>query len=134
MNFPMSHHLALLLAAPLPGESAMYHDQAVMAQMLQDRGLPADRILSLHGKLDRPLVLSFLQAAQRQIAGWQEGLLFVHVSCHGFFSGDTPENVRPGLEFLDTGTPHDDYHLFWDEFFDALSPPVNVRLVLLPDL
>lgn len=49
-----------------------------------------DDILCLHGLLDRPLVQAFLQAVSRRVAGWTTGSLFVHVSGHGFFTGDTP--------------------------------------------
>ena len=33
-----SNHLALLIAAPHPGEEAMYRDLTAMAQALPDRG------------------------------------------------------------------------------------------------
>jgi hypothetical protein len=41
----------------------MLPDQAAMTAALLARGLPADRILALHGRLDRPLGTAFLQAA-----------------------------------------------------------------------
>lgn len=71
MNSP--HHLALLIAAPQPGETAMYRDQAAMVAALLARGFAADDILCLHGRLDRPLVLAALQAASRRVAGWTAG-------------------------------------------------------------
>jgi hypothetical protein len=129
-----SRQLALLLALPHHGETAMHRDLIAMTQALQDRGLSTDNILSLHGQVDRALVLSLLRSAHHQMAEWQAGSLFVHVSGHGFFTGDVAENARPGLQFRDTADPHDGYHLFWDEFFDALSLPVGVSLTLLPDL
>lgn len=98
---PQPHHtnrLALLLAAPQPGETAVRRDQAAMTEALLARGLAADQILSLHGPLDRPLVLATLQAAGRRVAGWREGSVFLHVSGHGFFDGDTPETARPALQ------------------------------------
>jgi len=72
--------VALLIAAPPPGETAMHNDLLAMAQALLDRGLPADHIFSLHGQLDRSLVLAFLRVARRRMDGWTAGSLFVHVS------------------------------------------------------
>ncbi|MCX6033141.1 MAG: hypothetical protein NT169_28135 [Chloroflexi bacterium] len=128
------HHLALLIAAPQAGESAMYRDLTAMAQALQGRGFSADQILCLHGRLDRPLVVAFLQAASRRVAAWAVGSVFVHVSGHGFFDGETADETRPGLLFGDTEDATDDDHLFWDGFFAALALPAGVRLTLLPDL
>ena len=128
------NHLALLLAAPQPGETAMRRDQAAMTGALLARGFSADQILCLHGPLDRPLVLATLQAAGRRVAGWREGSVFLHVSGHGFFDGDTPETARPGLLFSESEDVTDDGHLFWDDFFAALALPPGVRLTLLPDL
>ena len=129
-----ANHLALLLAAPQPGETAMLADQTAMTAALLARGLPADRILTLQGQLDRPRVTAFLQAVIRRVAGWRAGSLFVHISGHGFFVGETAETARPGLEFSATGDPTDDYHLLWDDFFAVLDLPAGVQLTLLPDL
>lgn len=93
-----------------------------------------DDILCLHGRLDRPLVLAALQAVSRRVAGWTAGSLFVHVSGHGFFTGDTLETARPGLLFAESDDCGDDSHLFWDDFFAALALPAGVGLTLLPDL
>ena len=112
----------------------MDRDQAAMAQTLLARGFAASEILCLHGRLDRPLVLAFLQAAGRHAAGWTDGSVFLHVSGHGFFAGDTAEEARPGLLFEENDDAADDGHLFWDELFAALALPVGVRLTLLPDL
>ncbi len=128
------NHLALLIAAPQPGETAMRRDQAVMTQALLARGLAADQILSLHDPLDRPRAPAFLHAAGRRVAGRREGALFLHVSGHGFFAGDTPETAWPGLLFAESDDVTDDSHLFWDELFAALALPPSVRLTLLPDL
>lgn len=133
MNQSSSHSLALLLA-PVAGEAAMYNDLVAMTHALQQRGLPADQILALHGDVDRLQVLAFLQAAHRQMAGWNSGSLFVHVTGHGFFQGETAAQARPGLELRNTGDFTDTYHLFWDEFFAALDLPNGVQLTLLPDL
>lgn len=136
-SMPQPHHpnhLALLLAAPQPGETAMRRDQAAMTRALLARGLAADQILSLHDPLDRPRALAFLHAAGRRVAGWREGAVFLHISGHGFFAGDTPETARPGLLFSESEDVTDDGHLFWDDLFAALALPSGVRLTLLPDL
>lgn len=98
-------HLAFLLAAPQPGETAMHRDQLAMAEALLGRGFAADDILCLHGRLDRTLVLAALQAVSRRVAGWTVGSVFVHVSGHGFFTGDTRETARPGLLFRPADLP-----------------------------
>ena len=67
-----TNHLALLIAVPHPGETAMFNDLTAMTQALLARGFSADQILCLHGRLDRPLVIVFLQAASRRVAGWSE--------------------------------------------------------------
>jgi hypothetical protein len=128
------NHLAILIAAPQTGEAAMLRDQAAMVDVLLGRGFSVDEILSLHGRLDRPLVVALLQGASRRAATWTEGSLFVHVSSHGFFAGDTLETARPGLLFAESDDHDDDGHLFWDDFCAALALPAGVGLTLLPDL
>ena len=128
------NHLALLIAAPQPGDETMSRDLAAMAEVLLSRGFSADRILCLYDRLDRPLVIAFLQAASRRVAGWSEGSVFLHVSGHGFFTGDTVEEARPGLLFGDVEDVTDDDHLLWDELFAVLALPAGVKLTLLPDL
>jgi hypothetical protein len=129
-----ANRLALLMTAPHPGETAMYNDLTAMAQALLARGFPADQILCLHGRLDRPLVIAFLHAASRRVAGWSEGSVFLHVSSHGFFTGDAVDDARPGLLFGDSDDMADDDHLFWDELFAVLALPAAARLTFLPDL
>ncbi|MGB4802396.1 MAG: hypothetical protein WBV59_07050 [Anaerolineae bacterium] len=132
MNTP--NHLAFLIAAPHPGETDMLADQAAMTQALLARGFTADEILCLHGRLDRPLMTAFLQAASRRVSGWRAGSIFAHVSGHGFFTGETAEEARPGLLFSESNDVTDDDHLFWEDFFASLALPAGVRLTLLPDL
>jgi hypothetical protein len=129
-----THNLALLIAVPHFGESAMYRDQAAMAQTLLGRGLSADEIISLHGQLDRQVVIAFLQAASRRVSRWMDGAVFLHVSGHGFYDGDMVETARPGLLFSNLEAVQNDDYLFWDEVFTALVLPANVKLTLLPDL
>ena len=136
MNEPnKSHQLAVLIASPIKaGEAAIHNDMTAMSQALQGRGFSTDQILPLHGRLDRPQVVAFLQAASRRVAAATVGSVFVHLSGHGFFHGETADEARPGLLFDDTDNFADDYHLFWDDFFAALALPAGVRLTLLPDL
>lgn len=128
------NHLAILIAAPQPGESAALRDQAAMIDALLARGFSADEILCLHGRMERPLVIAFLQAASRRMATWANGEVFVHVSGHGFLTGETVEEARAGLLFTESDDVNDDGHLFWDDFFAALALPAGVELTLLPDL
>ena len=135
------HQLAILIARPFAGESAMYNDMTAMAQGLVARGFLTDQIFCLHGRLDRPLVLSFVQAASRRVAGWRDGSVFLHVSSHGFVTGKTASEARAGLLLAAPSRSRatqavvaDDDHLFWDDLFAALALPVGVTLTLLPDL
>ncbi|OQB24822.1 MAG: hypothetical protein BWY10_02579 [Chloroflexi bacterium ADurb.Bin180] len=129
-----SNYLALLIAAPQSGEIAMLRDQAAMVDGLLARGLLADQILCLHGRLDRSLVTAFLHAASRRVAPWTGGSVFLHVSGHGFIQGESAENARPGLLFTENEDYADDGHLLWEDFFAAQPLPVGVDLTLLPDL
>lgn len=112
----------------------MLRDQAAMVEALLARGLSADQILCLHGRLDRPLVTAFLQAASRRATAWTDGSVFVHVSSHGFFYGETVEEARAGLLFTESDDVTDDGHLFWDDFFTALALPAGCHLTILADL
>jgi hypothetical protein len=68
MNGP--HNLALLIAAPQPGETAMYRDQTAMAAALLARGLAAKRPLSgaLVTKLRK--AASCHKIMHQQLVGW----------------------------------------------------------------
>ena len=135
MRIQSPSQIALLIAAPpTPDEPAMHNDLRAMTQALLACGLTADRIFSLHGQVDRALVLAFLRAARRRMDDWTAGSLFVHISGDGYFVGETAETARPGLELRSTGDTNDDYHLLWDDFFAALDLPAGVQLTLLPDL
>ena len=47
-----SHRLGILIAAPHPGKTAMYHDMTAEARALVRRGYSSDHILCLHGRVD----------------------------------------------------------------------------------
>lgn len=102
----------------------MFNDMVAMATALQGRGMAPDQICCLHGRVTKTAVLNFLQELSSKI---KEGTLFIHISGHGFFTGETAEVAHPGLIFADT-------HLLWDEFFAALVLPTSVNMILLPDL
>lgn len=130
-NSLASNQLALLIAAPHPGDTAMYNDMTAMAAALQRRGLPADRILAWHGPSDRPTMLALLRAARRRLQSWTAGSLFIHFSGHGFYE---PEPELSGLSFGKSNGCSDDHRMFWEEFFAELDVSVGVRTFLLPDL
>ena len=129
-----SHHLALLLAAPQPGESAMYRDQAAMTQALLARGFSADRILCLHGRLDRPLVTH----SCRPPAGGSRRGLTVRSSCTSAVTASSTairqKTHGPACCSRKALKSDDGGHLFWHDLFTALALPAGVRLTLLPDL
>jgi hypothetical protein len=111
----------------------MHHDLAAMHQALKLRGVTFEQILCLEGTLDRHLLLRFLEAVHRRIEGWTEGTLFLYVTGHGFFTGESVEDARVGVELRSTEQVEDVYHVFWDELFGALSVHEGVSVALLPD-
>jgi hypothetical protein len=50
--------LGILIAAPHPGKTAMYHDMTAEARALVRRGYSSDHILCLHGRVDPELVVA----------------------------------------------------------------------------
>lgn len=126
--------LAVILAAPQDGEAAMHSDMTAMNCALHDRGLSADRIYSLHGQLNRPLVLAILQAVPSPHEWMARGYTLCPCQRSRLFSGATAQTARPGLLFRQTDDVENQYHLFWDEFFAALCLPPGVQFILLPDL
>jgi hypothetical protein len=73
-----SLRLALLIAAPMPGEAAMHDDLAAMYGALRARGFRPDEILVLDGPVRRELLAAFLRDASARVAGWSHGDVFVH--------------------------------------------------------
>ena len=125
--------LAVLIAAPWPGEVSMSHDLAATSLALQQRGFAAADIVLLDGLQTRESVLKFLASVHRRIASWNAGEVFMAVSGHGAFTGRTVADARPAL-LLSTREPSTRHMLFWDEIFNALATPAGVRIVLLPDV
>lgn len=125
--------LAILIAAPHGEQSSMHHDVIEMYQALKRRGLTSEEILCLEGGLARRLLLAFLGAIHHRIADWDRGTLLLYVAGHGFCTSEAPEDSHVGVLLPPTRRVGDEYHVFWDELFQALSVPRSVRLVLLPD-
>ena len=94
---PPAPQLAVLLAAPWPGEIAMSQDIAAAALALRQREFAADQIMVLGGEQTRDSVLRFLAAVRQRIAPWKTGDVFMAVSAHGSFTGLKVGNARPAL-------------------------------------
>lgn len=133
MGMDVCAQLAVLIGAPHQDQSSMHHDLAAMYQALKRRGLTSEEILCLEGKIDRRLLLGFLDAIHHGIADWEQGALFLYVTGHGFFSSENAEDARVGVLLQPTEQVGDDHHVLWDELFQALSVPGGVKLTLLPD-
>ncbi len=132
---PTRRRLALLIAAPRPGETAMHNDLVAMYDALRRRGFLPGEIWALEGVLSRDLVLAFLQAAHSHLTDWPDGDLFLHYSGHGvhpLLGAADDSQPRPGL-WVDSRSPTPDRCLFWDELLATLNVPEGVRFTLLPD-
>lgn len=121
--------LAVLIAAPWAGETAMSDDVRALATALGKRGFTGDRILVADGVATRKQLLDVLTHAAGRIASWDRGVVFLAISGHGSFQGTSAAEARPALQLAD-GVDRD---LFWDEVFAALRVPAGVRVILLPD-
>ena len=125
--------LAILIGAPHLDQTSMHYDVAAMYAALRRRGIRAEEILALEGRLDRRLFLDFLNAVHQRSATWSSGALFFYISGHGFFTGDRVEEARMGVELQPTTLPASEAQVYWDEIFQILAPPAGVMLTLLPD-
>ena len=126
-------HLAVLIGAPHLDQTSMHYDMAAMYTALQRRGVTAEEILCLEGRLDRRRFLDFLSAVHQRIATWPSGALFFYISGHGFFTGEQVEEARVGVELQPTTLPASEARVYWDEILQILAPPAGVMLTLLPD-
>lgn len=127
------NQLAVLIGAPHQNQTSMHHDMAAMDAALRQRGIASKDILCLEGRLDRHLLLSFLASVTQRINEWANGTLLFFLSGHGFFSGDTTEEARVGVELKSVEHFSPDTHVFWDEIFQTLRLPASVEMILLPD-
>src|SRR5262249_52818472 len=78
-----ARRLALLVAAPWPGETAMHDDLVAVHEALRLRGFLPEEILVLEGHLQRSALMTFFQAAHQRIATWRRGEVFFYFSGHG---------------------------------------------------
>ena len=132
----MASLLALLVAASHPGDVAMRADLLAMVDALHRKGYRDDEILRLDGVLTREELLVFLGEARDRIAGWSEGLVFLHYSGHGAFwpwDAETAAAARPGWQPEPDTLLSPNRWVFWDEVFAALAVPTGVNLAVLPD-
>ena len=128
-----ARRLALLVAAPWEGETAMHNDLIATYNALRQRGFSPEEILVLEGSLTRGLLLSFLQNVHGRLASWQQGEVWFSFSGHGTFSGMSASDARPGLLLTSESLPAREHQVFWDEVFAALQVPMSVQFTLLPD-
>jgi hypothetical protein len=59
--------------------------------------------------------------------------LFLYLSGHGFFTGDSVEEARVGILLQKTTPGSTMQHVYWEEVFSALSIPETVTLTMLID-
>jgi hypothetical protein len=121
--------LAVLIAAPWSGETAMAADIRALSVALAKRGFTGDRVVVADDVVTRKQLLDVLARAAERIAGWDRGTVFFGISGHGSFQGSTAAEARPALQLAD-GPDRD---VPWDDVFAALRVPVGVRVILLPD-
>ncbi len=124
---------ALLIGTPHEGDVVIHNDLAAMHNVLLTRGLEPEEIISLEGNLDRQILLTFLEGVSRRIAQWVDGELFLYVSGHGFFTGDTVEEAQVGIELLNTNPESSMQNVYWEEVLSALSIPDTVTFTMLID-
>src|SRR5262245_51662183 len=125
--------LALLVAAPWAGETAMHNDLVAIYNALRQRGFAPEEFLVLEGSLTRSVLLAFLRDAQRRIGAWQRGDVWFYFGGHGTFRGTTAAEAQPGLLLTSTLHPSYEQQVWWEEVFAALQVPAAVQLTLLPD-
>lgn|GEM_PF-2540749 len=128
-----ARRLAILIAAPWEGETAMHNDLVATYSALRQRGFSPEEFLILEGTLSRSLLLAFLHDVQRRIGAWQNGDVWFSFSGHGTFRGTTAAEARPGLLFTSMLHPSHEDQVLWEEVFAALRVPAAVQLILLPD-
>ena len=128
-----AQRLALLVAAPWEGETAMHNDLVAIYNALRQRGFAPEEFLVLEGALTRSILLAFLHEAQRRIGAWQRGDVWFSFSGHGTFRGTTAADAQPGLLLTSALHPSHEEQVWWEEIFAALQVPAAVQLTVLPD-
>ena len=128
-----AQRLALLVAAPWEGETAMHNDLVATYNALRQRGFAPEEFLVLEGSLTRRILLAFLHNAQKRIGAWQQGDVWFSFSGHGALRGTKAAEAQPGLLLTSALHPSPEEHVWWEEVFAALQVPAAVQLTLLPD-
>jgi hypothetical protein len=128
-----ARRLAVLIAAPWEGETAMHNDLVAIYNALRQRGFSPEEFLVLEGFLTRSLLFASLHDIQKRIGSWQGGEVWVFFSGHGTFTGTIASEARPGLLLTSALHPSVEQQVFWDEIFAALQVPASVQLILFPD-
>jgi hypothetical protein len=128
-----AQRLALLVAAPWEGETAMHNDLVALYNALRQRGFAPEEFLVLEGSLTRSILLAFLHDVQRRIGSWQRGDVWFSFSGHGTLRGTTATDAQPGLLLTSALHPSHEEQVWWEEVFAALQVPAAVQLTLLPD-
>jgi hypothetical protein len=119
--------LAVMISATWGADEAMHNDLMAMHQALRQRGLRDNEILSLEGKLDRNIILGFLNEIGKDVATWREGEIFLYYTGHGSLEGKNAKEAIVGLQLSMQEK------VSWNEIFTALRITPKVRLILLPD-
>jgi hypothetical protein len=132
-NTGKAPRLALLVAAPWAGETAMHNDLVAIYNALRQRGFAPEEFLVLEGALTRSVLLAFLHDVQRRIGAWQRGDVWFYFGGHGTFRGTTAADAQPGLLLTSALHPSSEEQVWWDEVFAALQVPAAVQFTLLPD-
>lgn len=131
-----NRRLAILIAAPWRGETAMHSDLCGIYDALAARRLSAEELLVLEGRLDRSLLLGFLESVHSRQADWSQGDLFFYYSGHGAYApvdAVDATDADPALVFAEEELEDPARWVFWHEIFTALSPQPGVHLTVLPD-
>jgi hypothetical protein len=124
---------ALLIGTPNEGDVSIHNDLAAMYDALKKRGLAPEEILSIEGNINRQILMPFLEGVSHKIAQWREGQFFLYLSGHGFFTGDTVEDARVGVQLQKATARSSVQNVYWDEVFTALSIPEAVTVIMLID-
>src|SRR5262245_44376849 len=128
-----AQRLAILVAAPWEGETAMHNDLVALYNALRQRGFAPEEFLVLEGPLTRSVLLAFLHDVQKRISAWQRGDVWFSFSGHGTLRGTTAVEAQPGLLLTSALRPSHEEHVWWEEVLAALQVPAPVQLTLLPD-
>jgi hypothetical protein len=127
-----ARQVALLFAAPWPGEAFLADDMALMQAGLRARGLRSSDVISVPAAVDRPTLMRQLEAVKTRVAGWSTGQVLLYYNGHGMYGPPAGGRPEPGLQ-LGPNRSEQTSFVLWRELFAALAVPAGVRVLLLPD-